>query len=68
MNDENMAKATTPLTRTTSPTPGKYSTGLDERIGRYSWGKEVGPGITAIATPGHTPGHTSFAIASGNSR
>jgi len=38
--------------------------GLDERIGRYSWGKEVAPGITAVATPGHTPGHTSFAITS----
>lgn len=31
----------------------------------YEAGKEVAPGITAIATPGHTPGHTSFVIASG---
>src|SRR5262249_768469 len=29
-------------------------------------GKEVAPGITSIAAPGHTPGHTSFAVASGN--
>ena len=28
-------------------------------------GKEVVKGVTAIATPGHTPGHTSYAIASG---
>lgn len=28
-------------------------------------GQEVAPGITAIATPGHTVGHTAFAIASG---
>lgn len=34
----------------------------------YEWGKEVAPGITAIATPGHTPGHTSFAVASGSKR
>ncbi|RDV05880.1 MBL fold metallo-hydrolase [Undibacter mobilis] len=32
----------------------------------FDAGKEVAPGITAVATPGHTPGHTSFVIASGN--
>lgn len=31
-------------------------------------GKEVVPGVTAIAAPGHTPGHTVFAISSGNGR
>ncbi len=31
----------------------------------FEAGKEVAPGITAMATPGHTPGHTSFVIASG---
>jgi glyoxylase-like metal-dependent hydrolase (beta-lactamase superfamily II) len=30
--------------------------------------KEVAPGITSVATPGHTPGHTSFAVASGGAR
>ena len=30
--------------------------------------KEVAPGITSIATPGHTPGHTSFTVASGSAR
>jgi glyoxylase-like metal-dependent hydrolase (beta-lactamase superfamily II) len=38
--------------------PGKNLTKFDD-------GKEVAPGITAMATPGHTPGHTSFVIASG---
>jgi glyoxylase-like metal-dependent hydrolase (beta-lactamase superfamily II) len=32
----------------------------------YEWGKEVVPGITAHGTPGHTPGHTSYVIASGS--
>ncbi|MBS0246640.1 MAG: MBL fold metallo-hydrolase [Proteobacteria bacterium] len=32
----------------------------------FDAGKEVAPGITATATPGHTPGHTSFVIASGS--
>ncbi len=34
----------------------------------YKWGDEVAPGITSIAAPGHTPGHSMFAIASGNAR
>ena len=38
------------------------------KVTKYDWGKEVAPGITAIATPGHTPGHTSFAVASGSSK
>lgn len=32
----------------------------------FEAGKEVAPGITSMATPGHTPGHVSFVIASGN--
>jgi glyoxylase-like metal-dependent hydrolase (beta-lactamase superfamily II) len=68
MSDENMAKATTPIDKNYFANTRKILTGLESRIGRYTWDKEVGPGITAIATPGHTPGHTSFAVASGASR
>ncbi len=32
--------------------PGKNLT-------KYEWDKEIAPGLTAIGTPGHTPGHTS---------
>jgi glyoxylase-like metal-dependent hydrolase (beta-lactamase superfamily II) len=35
-------------------------------VKQFEWGKEVAPGITTIAAPGHTPGHTAFAISSGN--
>jgi len=38
------------------------------RSPQYQPGKEIAPGITAVATPGHTPGHTSHIIASGNSK
>ena len=31
-------------------------------------GQEVAPGITALDTSGHTPGHTAFVIASGSGR
>ncbi|HEY1472755.1 MAG TPA: MBL fold metallo-hydrolase [Pseudolabrys sp.] len=37
-----------------------------KRVRTYEWGKEVMAGITARGTPGHTPGHTSFVIASGS--
>jgi glyoxylase-like metal-dependent hydrolase (beta-lactamase superfamily II) len=38
------------------------------KVTPYEWNKEVAPGITAVGTPGHTPGHTSYVIASGSSR
>ena len=39
---------------------------LRDRIAFVEDGQEVLPGITAMATPGHTVGHTSFIIASGD--
>jgi glyoxylase-like metal-dependent hydrolase (beta-lactamase superfamily II) len=38
------------------------------KVTPYEPNKEVGPGITSIASPGHTPGHTSFVVASGASK
>jgi glyoxylase-like metal-dependent hydrolase (beta-lactamase superfamily II) len=38
------------------------------RVAKFESDKEVAPGITAIPTHGHTPGHTSFVIASGSAR
>jgi glyoxylase-like metal-dependent hydrolase (beta-lactamase superfamily II) len=35
-------------------------------VTRFQPGREVASGITTIAAPGHTPGHTVFAIQSGN--
>lgn len=35
-------------------------------VRRFGAGAEVAPGITAIAAPGHTPGHVAFGVASGN--
>jgi glyoxylase-like metal-dependent hydrolase (beta-lactamase superfamily II) len=65
MNDENMAKASDPVTKNYFANQRKYLAGFTDRIGTYEWGKEVAPGVTALATPGHTPGHTSFAVTSG---
>lgn len=46
----------------------KTFAGIESKVTKYEWGKEVAPGITSIGTPGHTPGHTSFVLASGNSK
>jgi glyoxylase-like metal-dependent hydrolase (beta-lactamase superfamily II) len=37
-------------------------------ISQYQWGKELVTGITAIDAHGHTPGHTAFAVSSGNGK
>ncbi|MFG1296799.1 MBL fold metallo-hydrolase [Xanthobacter variabilis] len=38
---------------------------FEGKVERYAWGKEVAPGLTSVATAGHTPGHTSFDLVSG---
>ncbi len=45
-----------------------FSGDILKRVATYEWGKEVLPGITAVSTPGHTPGHTSYVIASGSGK
>ncbi|HET7803124.1 MAG TPA: MBL fold metallo-hydrolase [Pseudolabrys sp.] len=37
-----------------------------KRLRTYEWNKDVIPGVTAVGTPGHTPGHTSHVVASGS--
>jgi glyoxylase-like metal-dependent hydrolase (beta-lactamase superfamily II) len=39
---------------------------LKDRVDTIDYGTEIIPGITAMAAPGHTPGHTVLAISSGN--
>src|ERR1700721_1258005 len=69
MSDENAAKAqSNEMMKGYFANAKKVYTGIESKVTKYDWGKEVAPGITSIATPGHTPGHTSFAVASGNSK
>lgn len=37
---------------------------IDSRVKKYEWDKEIAPGVTSVAAPGHTPGHTAFVVAS----
>ena len=47
---------------------GRTGRALGDKVSRYAAGKELVPGITAVASYGHTPGHTSHVVASGNAR
>ncbi|MGW6703738.1 MBL fold metallo-hydrolase [Streptomyces sp. NPDC054956] len=50
------------------PVPETAARALRGRIVTAADGDEVFPGVRVLATPGHTPGHTSYEIASGGSR
>jgi glyoxylase-like metal-dependent hydrolase (beta-lactamase superfamily II) len=39
---------------------------ISREVKRFTPGKELVPGITSIAAYGHTPGHTAFAVTSGD--
>jgi glyoxylase-like metal-dependent hydrolase (beta-lactamase superfamily II) len=41
---------------------------LGNKVTQYEAGKEIMPGITTVASYGHTPGHTSHVVASGNAK
>jgi glyoxylase-like metal-dependent hydrolase (beta-lactamase superfamily II) len=68
MSDENQAKASGDMMKGYFANTRKVYAGLMDKVTKYEWGKEVAPGITAIEAAGHTPGHTAFAVASGNAR
>jgi glyoxylase-like metal-dependent hydrolase (beta-lactamase superfamily II) len=41
---------------------------LGRKVTPYDWDAEVVPGVTAVGTPGHSIGHTSFIVQSGSQR
>ncbi len=61
-DDANASKANG-FNKAQFPNVKKMMTGL--KVTHYDANKEVAPGITSIFTPGHTPGHMSFVVASG---
>ena len=38
---------------------------LGRKVTTYAWDKEVASGVTAVGTPGHSIGHTSYVVSSG---
>jgi glyoxylase-like metal-dependent hydrolase (beta-lactamase superfamily II) len=67
MSDENAAKAQSDLMKGYFANVRKVYAGIESKPTKYEWGKEIVPGITSVAAPGHTPGHTAFMISSGGS-
>ena len=61
-DDANAAKANG-FNKAQFPNVKKMMAGL--KVTPYETDKEVAPGLTSIFTPGHTPGHMSFVLASG---
>lgn len=45
-----------------------FDESLKNDVTPYEWGKDVVPGLLAVETAGHTPGHTSFILSSGSDR
>jgi len=68
MSEENAARAANDMMKNYFAGVRKVFGGMESKVTRYEWGQEVAPGITALDTNGHTPGHTSFAVASGASK
>jgi glyoxylase-like metal-dependent hydrolase (beta-lactamase superfamily II) len=66
-DDANASKANG-FNKAQFPNVKKMLEGIGEKATKFEAGKEVAPGITSIATPGHTPGHVSFAIQSGSGK
>ena len=66
MSEENAAKAqSNEMMKDYFANVRKIYAGIECKVTKYEWGKEVAPGITSIATPGHTPGqrHSSWPLA-----
>jgi glyoxylase-like metal-dependent hydrolase (beta-lactamase superfamily II) len=65
MNEANVA-GTSPVVHKYFLNARRIFRDIAGEVKRFRPGAEVAPGITAIAAPGHTPGHVAFGIASGD--
>ncbi len=65
MDDANL-NAAPPDLKETFLNQRRIFTDIAKQVTRYRPGDEIAPGIETLAAPGHTPGHTVFAIHSGD--
>jgi len=69
MDDGELSRASTPRIQGLFKNVRRVMRGeVLKRLRTYAWGQEVIPGVTAVGTPGHTPGHTSHIVTSGASK
>jgi glyoxylase-like metal-dependent hydrolase (beta-lactamase superfamily II) len=45
-----------------------FEAGLKKKVTPYEWGKDIAPGLLAVDSTGHTPGHTSYVLSSGSDK
>jgi glyoxylase-like metal-dependent hydrolase (beta-lactamase superfamily II) len=68
MDDGEMSRQTTDRMKGVFAGARNVFDALGRKVTQYEPGKELAPGITSVATNGHTPGHNSHIVASGNSK
>jgi glyoxylase-like metal-dependent hydrolase (beta-lactamase superfamily II) len=68
MDDAEMGKQTSERMKGVFAGARRVFDALGRKVTPYEPNKEVAPGITSVASYGHTPGHMSFVIASGNGK
>lgn len=68
MSEENAGKAANDMMKGYFANVRKILADMADKVTKYEWGKEVAAGISALDTSGHTPGHTSFVVASGSTK
>jgi glyoxylase-like metal-dependent hydrolase (beta-lactamase superfamily II) len=68
MDDGEMSRASSERMKTVFKGARDVFDAIGRKVTPYEAGKEIAPGITSVATPGHTPGHTSHIISSGNDK
>ena len=66
MDDGEMSRASTPRIAGLFKNVRQVIRGeVLKRIRTYEWGQDVIPGVIAVGTPGHSPGHTNHIITCG---
>jgi glyoxylase-like metal-dependent hydrolase (beta-lactamase superfamily II) len=68
MDDGEMSRQTTERMKGVFSNARRVFDALGRKVTPYEPGKEVAPGITSVATYGHTPGHMSHIVASGSGK
>lgn len=65
MDDGNMSRAPEALKNNFNNARRVFGE-LKGKVTQHETGKDIVPGVKSIATPGHTPGHTSHIVSSGS--
>lgn len=68
MDDAEMAKASAGRMTELFQNNRRVFDILERKVTTYGWNTDVAPGVKAIGTPGHSIGHTSYLVSSGDKR